>query len=720
MYEIIMVEKENTDKCTQYDCSNNDTGILNPIYNLLHSMLFIVEIIKENMLTITKCVNLYSAVSEHELSLVYCGLKLSIPKAVITPEESIYEVAVEGLWGKGFKFPEGTSLISSVCCITFPTQTNCPVTVQLDHCAEITGIHQTKCLSFATTEPDMFESPYQFKLVTGGIFNKNSCYGTLELNIKKICILAIVLIDKDLPSSRSVKESSPSLRYRCYQFHKKFHSKCMSEMSIAVSQDLEYFSQVAKHHSGFLGIEKNSFKFEFTGMDSEIEKKLKFSNLTADDENKFIDGWRITFSAESMKEITESSIRAFSQFGGELPYISLIAEASANTKNPLKHVLNLEGISGGHTELAINGSITKADINKKSIVQTLTTYDKFKSIFNVMEKLQVDSSGIIYRCNQYGVTINIPEGAVTEPITLWYGANLSSDRFQLKDFVPVSPIVWIYSSSQLLKPAEVYIPHHVSVIGINKSYIKSRLFLLTASDDVTQKDIIFDSQIESFQVCRKYVMISTEHFCSYCLAEKKDTALKKHYQICRAMKTTPDNDVLVNICFMYDEKKCREKIKEQYKEYEVDFHDVSFEKKPEIALKFEPQAFQGWAYTFVGAYPKSLTEIDVNYNNILTRGEEKLEELENELKYPPRFCIKFSQVTNFHSEIPVEKATICIEGPKGHICLDIPLKIEVKKHNNVESSEVHSELDLITFSKNVNCRQLNNYNNYTNRYMSFI
>lgn len=38
-----------------------------------------------------------------------------IPEAVITPVESVYEIAAQGLWGGELVFPEGTQLISGVC-----------------------------------------------------------------------------------------------------------------------------------------------------------------------------------------------------------------------------------------------------------------------------------------------------------------------------------------------------------------------------------------------------------------------------------------------------------------------------------------------------------------------------------------------------------------------------------------------------------------------------
>lgn len=67
-----------------------------------------------------------------------CGLKVFIPEAVITPVESVYQTAAQGLWGGELVFPEGTQLISSVCFLSLSSsELNKPVTVQLEHCAHI-------------------------------------------------------------------------------------------------------------------------------------------------------------------------------------------------------------------------------------------------------------------------------------------------------------------------------------------------------------------------------------------------------------------------------------------------------------------------------------------------------------------------------------------------------------------------------------------------------
>ena len=144
------------------------------------------------MVTVGKKLCIYNAHTEHELILEQCGLRLVIPGEVITPLESIYEVAAQGLWGAGkFVFPEGSTLISGVCYISVSStsELNKPVTVELMHCAHITDERQTQYLSFVAAKSG---PPFTFDYLPGGSFFSESQYGTISL--KKFSLLAIVLV----------------------------------------------------------------------------------------------------------------------------------------------------------------------------------------------------------------------------------------------------------------------------------------------------------------------------------------------------------------------------------------------------------------------------------------------------------------------------------------------------------------------------------------------
>ena len=143
-------------------------------------------------MTVGKTVYQYDAHIQHELILDECGLKLFIPREVITPVESIYKVSAQGLSCIGkFEFPESSTLVSAVCYISVSctSKLNKPVTVKLMHSAHITDERQTQYLSFVTAKSG---PPFKFAYLSGGSFSSESQYGTISL--KQFSLLAIVII----------------------------------------------------------------------------------------------------------------------------------------------------------------------------------------------------------------------------------------------------------------------------------------------------------------------------------------------------------------------------------------------------------------------------------------------------------------------------------------------------------------------------------------------
>ena len=133
----------------------------------------------------------FSAAKDQQLSVEECGLNILIPAQVITPVDASYEITANGLWGgKYFKFPENTILISGVCNISVSgsSHLNKPITVQLEHCANVTNKKQTECLSFVVAKSG---PPFKFEYLTGGSFCPGSQYGTIHL--QEFSYLAIVL-----------------------------------------------------------------------------------------------------------------------------------------------------------------------------------------------------------------------------------------------------------------------------------------------------------------------------------------------------------------------------------------------------------------------------------------------------------------------------------------------------------------------------------------------
>ena len=57
-------------------------------------------------------------------------------------------------------------------------------------------------------------------------------------------------------------------------------------------------------------------------------------------------------------------------------------------------------------------------------------------IFENLTVLELIYTGLVHHCSQYGVTVIIPEGAIEDTATIWFGVMLLSEKFKFKDLNP--------------------------------------------------------------------------------------------------------------------------------------------------------------------------------------------------------------------------------------------------------------------------------------------
>ena len=164
----------------------------------------------------------------------------------------------------------------------------------------------------------------------------------------------------------------------------------------------------------------------------------------------------------------------------------------------------------------------------------------------------------MHHCDQSGVTLIVPEGAVQESATVWFGACLFSDKFKFGDYVPVTPIVWVHIDRKLDKCAELYIPHDV-VISSEDNLLQ--FTILTAHDDDCSDVISFQenymSQLQLASGLQIFKILS-RHFCSNCVAVQKRMykTIPRRYLIARADKKNGSRELLVQFIFLYFQKSC--------------------------------------------------------------------------------------------------------------------------------------------------------------------
>ena len=187
----------------------------------------------------------------------------------------------------------------------------------------------------------------------------------------------------------------------------------------------------------------------------------------------------------------------------------------------------------------------------------------FIDTFGELQKLSLDTSGLVYHCSEYGVTLIIPEGAVQESATVWFGACLFSDKFKFGDYVPVTPIVWVHIDQKLNKCAELYIPHDLAISGEANL---QQFTILTARDNSCSNVLNFYENYRSqIQVTPEFknFKISSSHFCSNCVAVQKRMykAIPRRYLIARADKKNGSRELLVQFIFLCQQKGCKKVIK---------------------------------------------------------------------------------------------------------------------------------------------------------------
>ena len=110
------------------------------------------------------------------------GMKLYIPADALKPDTPSLTMTIQASLSGQYQLPDDTELVSGVYWIAFPRRFSQPVTLELQHCADIEHPDQLSSLSFLTAKCNQKTLPYEFRPLSGGTFPTNSCYGSIELD----------------------------------------------------------------------------------------------------------------------------------------------------------------------------------------------------------------------------------------------------------------------------------------------------------------------------------------------------------------------------------------------------------------------------------------------------------------------------------------------------------------------------------------------------------
>ena len=112
------------------------------------------------------------------------GFRLHCPEGAVSKDT---EVAVTPLLSDQFEVPKGTVLVSAVYKIKVSKPLSKRVVIELQHCVDLRNTGQTGHLKFVRAP---LKSPYQFRIIDGGVFCIGNRYGSIERD--DFCAIGIV------------------------------------------------------------------------------------------------------------------------------------------------------------------------------------------------------------------------------------------------------------------------------------------------------------------------------------------------------------------------------------------------------------------------------------------------------------------------------------------------------------------------------------------------
>ena len=112
------------------------------------------------------------------------GFRLYCPEGAVSKDTT---VAVTPLLSDRFEVPKGTVLVSAVYKIEVSKPLSKRVVIELQHCVDLRNTGQTGRLKFVRAP---LKSPYQFRIIDGGVFRIGNRYGSIERD--DFCAIGIV------------------------------------------------------------------------------------------------------------------------------------------------------------------------------------------------------------------------------------------------------------------------------------------------------------------------------------------------------------------------------------------------------------------------------------------------------------------------------------------------------------------------------------------------
>ena len=199
----------------------------------------------------------------------------------------------------------------------------------------------------------------------------------------------------------------------------------------------------------------------------------------------------------------------------------------------------------------------------------------FAGIYSEVAFIEFDEKGLKYHSTDYGVTIIIPENAVSGKARLRMGVSLVGPFCLPKNYRLVSAVFWLDISVHLKKFAELHMPHFVRLQ--NEEDTKRLSFFLATDQSITTTGEYQFTRVQdypsNFKPGSGYGTLWADHFCSGCIAEEmKESSLPLQYRCCLTGVTPESCDYFdgwqIDFVFSYALQSCY-KVSQHYSKYTI-------------------------------------------------------------------------------------------------------------------------------------------------------
>ena len=207
----------------------------------------------------------------------------------------------------------------------------------------------------------------------------------------------------------------------------------------------------------------------------------------------------------------------------------------------------------------------------------ITSLDSYKKCAEVKEKCPlddttifthyVDCKGGVYYYKDHDVALFIPPGAILQGE--WAEIKVSSSfhgQFHMpENYNRISSYVWVSANYDFKVPVYLIINHFINMKSVKDIKTLTAFEACKLNGSIHDNETLTMQEITTsyFDTDLKYCVISTDHFCSYCLAELQTSSNEDNHKEFLAMyynyeEVKPNKGItyIAEICCLYFNNNC--------------------------------------------------------------------------------------------------------------------------------------------------------------------